>query len=313
MAFVTEFTFGKLASSFELNHGIDYITKEFFVKNIYSDGRLFGFFNQYNLKRLYNYKFILENHEELDAYDFVERLPDTKRYVFDRGGQLKYHLFDNCETLNSVYKDYIIPVEVQDNDLVEKYRAWFEVNQFKEKDESGEQIQELVIQKYNNQFASENGLPKLNLSYKLIQTKSNTGNKKVDYSFNLDKFHAKINSLIEYKFDLCCSRTLIYLAYYDYYHNKTHPEIKEKIMELSQKYPETIGNNFINNYGINNLINFWRIHHKLKTEVFQLLASFFRWTYKLDEINFNEYTLNNFGLRSCLICKRKMESNLNVQ
>lgn len=305
MAFVTEYTFGSLANTFELRDGMDYITKEFFVAEIYPDSRLFSLFNQYNLKKLYIYKFLLENHKELEAYDFVEIRQDTRKYVFDRGGRMKYHLFEDCETINSTYKDYIIPEEVRERDLVDEFRNWFVFNKFKEKDNSGEQILELMTFKYNSGFAKKHNLSYLNRNYELIVTKLNTGGKEVDYSFDINVFKERINTIIQERYNICSSITMMYLGNYDYLFKKFDREIETKIMQLSQNKPDLIGDNFIQNYGIENLKSFFKIHHKLKTEAFQLLANYFRWTYNLDKINFNEYTLQHFGLVCCKVCSRK--------
>lgn len=304
MAFVTEYTFGSLANTFELRDGIDYITKDFFVEQIYPDSRLFSIFNQYNLKKLYTYKFLLENHKELEAYDFVETRKDTRKYVFDRGGKMKYHLFEDCDTINSSYKDYIIPEEVRERNLVDEFRSWFEFNKFKEKDIAGEQILELMILSYNSGFAKKYNLPYLNPDYELIVNKINSGAKEVDYNFDINVFKDKINIITNERYNICSSRTMMYLGNYDYLFKKSDFEIENKLQQLSENKPELIGRNFIQNYRIENLRIFFKIHHNLKTEAFQLLANYFRWTYNLDKISFNEYTLQHFGLICCKVCSR---------
>jgi len=309
VAIVTEFTFGKLVSKFEVKNLEEYISREFFFENIYPNYELFSFFSQSDLRRLYNYKFFLENHENLEVYEFVERQPDTKRYVFNKGGNLKYHLDDNCKTLHSNYIDFNIPEEVRENKLVEEYREWFKKNLFKEKFESGAGILELFILSYNTGFGKANNLNTLNRDYKLVEDKPAGKFKVTEDSFNMSDFEDLLIKFILQKQNLCNSKTLRFLAYSDYLYKRSDEEIIERIQSISSKHPKVVNPCFLENYSIIKLRYFWQEHYKLKSDLFKVLGKYFRWTYNLKDANFKEYTLENFGLTCCIVCDKRRGFN----
>lgn len=309
MAIVTEYTFGKLVSKFEIKNLEEYISREFFFENIYPNYQLFSFFSQSDLRRLYNYKFFLENHEDLEVYEFVERQPDTGRYVFNKGGNLKYHLYDDCETLHSNYIDFIVPVEVNERDLLEEYREWFKKNLFKEKYESGAGILELFTQNYNSTFAKKYKLPELNIKYTLVEDKPAGKFTRTDDEFNREDFEEKFDELILHKQYLCNSNTLKFLSFSDYLFKRSDEEIIERIQSISSKHPEVVASCFLENYSIIKLRAFWQEHYKLKSELFKLLSNYFRWTYNLKGANFKEYTLESFGLTCCYVCDKRRGFN----
>ncbi|GLB52782.1 hypothetical protein NBRC110019_18220 [Neptunitalea chrysea] len=308
VAFVTEFTFNKLASDFELEDFYIHISKQFFIENIYPEPKLYSIFSQINLRKLYVYKFILENHDNLKIYKFIEKEKDSKLYVFARGGKQKYHIFRDCKTLNNDFKDYHIPREVKENELINEFRAWFEYHNFKEKKLPDRELTALVVFRYNTSFSVKHKLPKLNEGYELIENKQNTGQQHVEDKFDFEKFKAQIEELITLRYNMCTSSTLKYLGFYDYCFKKKDKEIIEKMKSINEAHPEVIGENFLDNYGIERLKNFWSQHFQIKSELFKLLAKYYRWTFNLDQIEFDTLTLESFNLECCKVCKDRLVS-----
>lgn len=294
MAYITQSVYNHIVKKFDVDVEIDI---DFFMKFIFDNAEVYNFFNSYERRKLYISKYLLENESILVTLKQVYELPDSKKYVFSKGGKVKYHLFKDCSALNREFLDFIIPPEISEGkvQLVDEYRSWFKSQNFKEDFENGTLNHEMVILKYNSSFAKKHGLAELNKDYKLIQRIDNTGSREYTFNFNYDSFKQKVDDLILERHYLCCSPTLNYLSKFDYLISHSQSDIEEKVSQI-------LNEDFIKNYGFSNLINFWKKHKNLKAEMLKLLANFFKWHFSLENKVFEPEFLNNLGLSCCRLC-----------
>ncbi|WP_044625472.1 hypothetical protein [Neotamlana nanhaiensis] len=304
MAFVTKSVFHKLITYIKLKNDVEFISRPFFEENIYHKGQLHKFFNQYELKRLYAYKLLLEDQDSLSYFTFNEKKEDDYKFVFYKGGYLKYHLYKDCQALNSNFKDYHIPYEVQERgkELVNTYRGWFKTMKFKEKFERGEIDNFHIVNKYNNLFRKTHNLDKLNIDYTIAKEVLQSGKEYIDKDYDVKMFEDKLEQIISYRNSLCQGETLKFLAKVNYLRDKHDLEIISKFKELHEEHPRLFSSDFIKNYGISNAKTFWNQHYSLKTRVSTMLEEYFRWTFQFHNMNFDKLQLEDFGLRCCKFC-----------
>jgi hypothetical protein len=61
---------------------------------------------------------------------------------------------------------------------------------------------------------------------------------------------------------------------------------------------------FTKNYGVDNVRSFLKEYRVIKFEVIQNLINYFKWSYKSDNREFDNATLEDFGLKCCSSCQR---------
>jgi hypothetical protein len=296
MAFITNYTLSKLAKSLVTS---DKITEEIFISHIYQDSRLFSFFTTWELKYLFNYKKLLENEKEhLEYYQKVPETKDTYTYATENDSKLKFHLLESCKFLIKDFRGFIIPPEVKEANLISQFRLWFKENNFAEKYNNGLISSQVIVLKYNREFASKYELKELNEQYNLIDEKPNSGHdeKSLEY-FNINEFHKTIEECVEYKRNTLNSYEKRILGKWEGMQYKTDIEIRDKVIDL-------VGENFFNNYGIQNIKDLWKNYAKVKRGILlKALIEYFKWTYKADSKEFDIITLENFNLSCCEHCK----------
>lgn len=307
MAFLSNFVLNELVEKIKLTDEPDYLDKVEFIKNIIDNEQLYPFFNQLNLIKLYRFKKFLINSDNLSNFRYVEESEDNKNFVFLTGGKLKFHLYKDCLSFNSTFYDFKVPLEIserKDEDLLRTYRRWFKDRKFKELIESGDIVNNDILKMYNDLFAKTHHLKKLENFDFIVEFKS-TSPIQVPDSFISAEFHRKVNSLIVRRHDLCTDKTKRFLSKFDYLYSKTDDEIIDKLKELSENHSDLVGENFVKNYGIINLKNFFKEHHNLKILLTKLLKRYFLWNYKVRDKNFDTITLESFGLQCCKKCESK--------
>lgn len=308
MAFVTKSVFGQLAVKLDLRNDNNVIDKDFFINNVYYNEEIYPILYKPDIKRLYNYKLLLENsNNAIEYFIYNEKKEDDLTRVNNKGGYLKFHLYKNCEALNKDYLDFIVPQEVIERgfDLVNTYRGWFKTMKFYEQFSNKQINDKEIVELYNNVFAKTHNLKELNIDYKISEFMYHSGNQFVQESFNLKNFESKLDEIIGYRMSITAGKTNKFLAKLNYMYDRPTSEVIKKFQELSLEFPEIFAPNFLTNYGYKNLSEFWKIHNELKLHVINLLESYFRWTFHFDDINFEERHLEDFGLRCCTFCKRK--------
>lgn len=112
MAYLTEYSFRQLVEMSEIKN-LDRVDLQFFRTNIYDSVRLFYFFNQFELKKIFREKAILSGDKYyIPTYKEVPQRVDNLSYVLEIKGKVKYHYKLDCEALNRGFKNFFIPEAV---------------------------------------------------------------------------------------------------------------------------------------------------------------------------------------------------------
>ncbi|WP_126652975.1 hypothetical protein [Chryseobacterium aureum] len=268
MAYITNTVFNRLVMDIDpesdLNFDIDKLFEGFLESK-----RLLKLFNSLDLKRLHSIKYLLENdsYENIKVLKFVEPQKDDFRFVNAKGGNLKYHLFKDCQVLTKDFLDYKVPFDINGftnehaKKLVDSFRQWFTINKYSELiDKKGIEGNQIVVFHYNTYFSKKYNLPFLRQNFIFKETYSNRGYTRVDDSFSLESFTKTIRELLDQRELICNSLTMQHLAKFDFLPQKTEMEIRQY---LSKYYNEKLlSSSFIDNYGYERLLNFWKTHLK---------------------------------------------------
>jgi hypothetical protein len=299
MAHLTNYTFGKLCRKLEVNQDIDL---QLFLKEVFNDAKIYSIFNKFEIKYLFVYKQILEDLDKFQEayYQEVPEREDTRRMVFEKGGKLKYHLDSKCKLINNNFIDFNIPPEITDigDDVVQEYRDWFKAKGYAEEYFNNQLDISKVVFDYNMKFPPKYDVPVLNESYKLIMDIPNSNDKMISDLFNHEDFLLKLDHLQKKHDNIFACKTTRIISKFDHLLDKTDNEIKEKITELFSDV-------FIDNYGMDRLKNLFKEAKNIKYEIMVNLLDYFKWTYKLKEKDFDNITLEKFGLVCCGSCKKE--------
>lgn len=298
MAHLTNYTFSKLCRKLNINQEIDL---DLFLIKVFNDPKVFRIFNKYEVKYLFNYKQLLEDFEGFSKNYFIEvpEKEDSKRLVFEKGGKLKYHLNNECELINNNFIDFNIPPEITNlgDKIVDEFREWFKFKGYAEAYFNHQLDLSKLVFDYNIKFPKQYNLPVLNEGYKLITEISNSNNKETEDAFDYNTFLIKIEHLVKKHENTFSCKTTRILCKFDHLMNKSDAEIKSKISEL-------LSDQFIDNYGMDKLKNLFKEAKNMKYEIITEILNYFKFTYKLKEKNFENITLEKFGLVCCGGCKK---------
>ena len=297
MAHITNYTFGKLCRKLNVNQEIDLVL---FLNDVFNDPKIFSIFNKFEIKYLFVYKQILEDLDKFQKtyYQEVPEREDSQRMVFEKGGKLKYHLDSQCNLLNNNFIDFNIPPEITDigDNVVQEYRDWFKAKGYADEYFNNQlDITKLVFD-YNMKFPPKYNVPVLNENYKLITEIPNSKDEKVE-TFDYNNFLLNLEHLQKKHENIFSCKTTRILSKFDYLLDKKDDEIIDKISELFSDV-------FIKNYGMDKLKNLFREAKTIKYEIMNNLLTYFKWTYKLKEKDFDNITLEKFGLVCCGACKK---------
>lgn len=274
-----------------------------FLKHIYNDKEIYFILNRMEIEYLFKYKMMLEDEKKffVEFYNEVPEREDTKTFVFNKGGKTKYHLTSECKLLKKDYLDFNIPSEIQDlgDNAISEYRNWFRTNNYGERHKQGEIGKEKIIRDFNIKYPAKYGIkPIEDNSNILVIEIPNSSNNNLKREFDLQKFKEKINVLKEKwynSFQCKVSRTF---AKFKHLLKKSDDEIREKMTELFSEQ-------FADNYGIENLRKKFEISKNLNYQIISELLEYFKWTYKIDIKDFDNLTLEKFGLECCNNCKNE--------
>lgn len=330
MAFLTEFSYRQLIERIEIEN-IERIDKYFFTTNIFDNEYLFYFFNQFELKRLLKEKTMLSGDNAFVlAYKEVPQRMDNLNYVLEIRGTVKYHKDNTCAALNRGFKNFFIPETIvrlenenpeKHKELVEEIRHWFSINNYTiDRYINGEINDVILTTQFNNYFPNKFGIEPITISqsdkgqFNWYIERKTTGNVGVEKNFVYNDFLTKITDLIKSRDYLCNSNTMQNLSRYDFLINKTDAEIEAFISDSIKKdFLKNVSDNFIRNYGIEKLKEFWEKHIALKKEAFSLLSEYFKWTYNFKENSFEEVFLQNFNIYPCGLChERSARDKINI-
>jgi|688.fasta_scaffold496777_1 hypothetical protein len=300
MAHLTNYTFGKLCRKLSVNQEINL---ELFIKDVFNDPKIFSVFNKFEIRYLFVYKQILEDLDKFQKtyYQEVPDREDTLRMVFEKGGKLKYHLDNQCSLINNNFIDFNIPPEITaiGDNVVQEYRDWFKAKGYADEYFNNQLDITKVVFDYNMKFPPKYDVPVLNENYKLITEIPNSKDEKVEL-FDYNSFLLNLDHLQKKHENIFSCKTTRILSKFDYLIDKKDDEIREKISELFSDV-------FIENYGMDKLKNLFRQAKSIKYEIMDNLLTYFKWTYKLKEKDFDYITLEKFGLVCCGGCKKNQK------
>ncbi|TDN87056.1 hypothetical protein DET49_11410 [Salegentibacter sp. 24] len=299
MAHLTNYTYFKLCRKLEIKQEVDL---QLFLDFVYNDPHVYYILNKFEVNYLFNYKALLEDENKFYA-EYYQKVPeriDSKTYVFESGGKLKYHLTNECKLLAKDFIDFNIPPEIKElgEKVVEEYRDWFKEKRFADLYYQNKLEKSLVVFQYNMKFPPKYKVPVLNENYELIKKIPNSNNLNCDYSFDKDDFLKKMDILIKQFYNIFSCKTTRIISKFDYLRNKSDAEVKEKMNEV-------FSSGFVDNYGIKNLKEKFKYSRKIKLEIISNLLEFFRWNFNLKEKDFQRLTLENFGLECCNSCSKE--------
>ena len=301
MAHLTNYNYFKLCKKLDINLNI---VMEVFLEYIYDDIEIFFVFNKFELKFLFNYRNILRDENEF-SQKFFNEIPeseDTQTFVFEKGGKTKYHLSSKCSLIKKDFLDFHIPPEIQNlgTEIIEEYRLWFKENYFGERYIRNEIMASQIVFQYNSHFPSKYNVSILNENYKLVEIIKNSSDTVIDDEFDFEKFSYEMAHLKKIYSNTFSGKTLKILSKFDYLLAKDDLEIMDKLSVI-------FSNEFVENYGIENVKEKFAIAKKIKFEIMKNLIDYFKWTFGLKDKDFNVVVLEKFGLECCNFCRREIK------
>ncbi len=326
MSFLTEYSYRQLIERVEIKD-IDRIDKQFFKTNIFDNDYLFYFYNQLELKKLFAEKTLLSGEKRhILVYQEVPERVDNLNFVLSIEGNVKYHKNHNCQALSKGFKNFFMPepvvlLEKTDAEkhkiIVDEIRNWFKRKNYTvERYENGEINDQILTRDFNSTFPKKFKIDKITISqsekgqFKWYIEKKTKGIEQTEKSFNYDIFLDEIIELIKGRDFLCNSKTMQNLSRYDFLVRKDNQSIIEYIENSIQKgYLKEVSPQFINNFGIERLKNFWKSHLDLKRKSMKLLSDYFKWTYNYGNNTFSEIFLEDYNLKPCRLCYNETEIN----
>lgn len=297
MAFLTKYNLSQLCQ--KLNVNVE-VSLEMFLEHIYNDREIYSMLNKREIEYLFKYKMLLDDEEKfvVEYYQEVPEKEDTKKFVFNKGGKMKYHLSPQCKLISKDYLDFNIPEEIKaiGDNAISEYRDWFNQNNFGDKFRNKTIDKNAIIFAFNSKYPSKYNIkPIEDNSNLLVIEQPNSKHENVDYEHNADTTKIKLEKLKnEWNANFPCGVTRV-IAKFKHLLNKTDDEIENKISELFRPV-------FIQNYGMQNLKNKFILSKRLTTEIITLLLDQIKWTYNQKEKDFDNSTLEKFGLECCLSC-----------
>lgn len=299
MTYLTNHTFQKLCRKINLKEQIEMAD---FVAHIYNDSSLFYFFNSFELKYLFNFKTLLENNKEtqVNYFEYVPERKDTKQFVFEKKGTLKYHLYNDCDFLKKDFVNYNIPPEIKElgSDAIEEYRTWFIAKGFATKYEGLNYPVSKIIFHYNLKYPKKYAITPLAEDYPLIEEKTNTSQIEEAHSFDYNEFLNSIEDIKKQRSNAFQCKVTRTLSKFDYLLSRSDDDIKAKVSELYSPV-------FITNYGLDTIKTLFKNSKQLKHELMKNLIAYFKWTYLNNGKNIDVTTLEDFGLGCCSKCKER--------
>jgi hypothetical protein len=277
-----------------------------FIEHIYNDERVYYCLNKKEIKYLFNFCNLLcdENRFMIEFYNEVPDRVDNKRFVFEKAGSLKYHLFHDCPSLNKNFIDFHIPDEIRKigDQAIEEYRTWFKEKGFAQDFFSGKKYQERMIFSYNMKFPKKYSIPSLNEQFKLIEERPNSNYTKINGTFDLKAFQSRLDYYVELFNTLFSCPVLRKLAKFKNLHEKS-----DKI--LKQTLGNVITPQFVTNYGIEETKEKLKHANEIGNSIMDLLIEYFKWNGNMNSKKFNVINLEKFGLECCGYCKSEVSKS----
>ncbi len=304
MAFLTKYNFSQLSQNLKIN--ID-VSLDMFLKHIYNDAEIYSILNKREIEYLFKYKMLLDDEERfvVEYYNEVPEKEDTKNFVFNKGGKMKYHLISDCKLITKDYLDFNIPEEIKNigNEAIQEYREWFNTNNFGDKYRKKQIDTNKIIFAFNSKYPKKYNIQRIeDNSNLLVLEQPNSTYKLIDQEYDFEKLKKELTKLkMDWQYNFPCKTTRI-IAKFKHLITKSDEEINTKISEIFSEV-------FILNFGMDNLKRQFQISKDITYRIINLILEHIKWTYNLNEKNFDKRTLERFGLECCLSCLKEVEKN----
>ena len=305
MAYLTKYNLSQLCQSLEVKGEINLET---FLKYIYDDKEIFFILNKREIEYIFVYRMLLDDEKKfiVEYYKEVPEKEDTKTRVFNKGGKMKYHLTSNCKLLKKDYLDFNIPSEIieisnqnKNDDAVNEYRDWFTKNNFSERYKSQEIDGNYIIRAFNLKYPAKYGIQKIedNSNLLIFEAKNSNNHLQKQY-FDINNFKKELEETKLHWQNTFQSKVSRTFAKFKFLSEKSDTEIIQKMSEIFT--PE-----FTENYGIKNLREKFELSKKYTYKIIELILEYIKWTFNLDKKEFDNPTLEKFGLECCNSCKNE--------
>lgn len=301
MAVLTKHTLDRLCRDLDVD--FKELTEEEFEKSIFKNTQVFYILNSKQNAFLYVYASILKDIKSFST-EYFENVParsDDLIYVNENSGKYKYHLSTSCPFLTNDFEDFKIPRVIRDigKDAIFEFRNWFAVNEFNERYSNKLISIEEILNEINNKYCSLYNINPIGIEEGIYQRIPNTGSGLIDGEFNFDLYLIKLNNIIKQIDEEFNGHDWRKFSKYDWLVNKTNSEIEEFI---NQRYSDI---DLIERFGINKIKEKLATARKLKLELINSLKLYLRWHYNFSAIDFNEKSLDDFGLECCKNCEKQ--------
>lgn len=258
MAFLTKYNLSQLCQKLDINVEV---SLEMFLEHIYDDTEVYSMLNKREIEYLFKYKMLLDDEEKfvVEYYQEVPEKEDTKNFVFNKGGKMKYHISSECKLISKDYLDFNIPGEIKTigDSAINEYRDWFSQNNFGDKYRNKTIDKNAIIFAFNAKYPLKYNIkPIEDNSNLLVIEQPNSKHDTVEYEYNVETNKHKLEKLKEeWNTNFPCRVTKV-IAKFKHLLNKTDEEIEKKIAELFSPV-------FIQNYGMQNLKNKFTLSKRL--------------------------------------------------
>ena len=146
--FITRSTYNSIVGQID----IEKLPKELLSNKIYDELEI-DYLYKKQTNQILAYKFIAENPEQLSFYQKIKSIPNDDNFLIKTSGP-KYHLYSDCENINSRFENMLIPKEIKDKgpEIVNKFRDYL-LNEFgKFSPKRYNELKDLILTKVNSQF-----------------------------------------------------------------------------------------------------------------------------------------------------------------
>lgn len=304
MAYLTKYNIGQLCQKLEVKKEI---SLEMFLENVYNDKQIYFILNKREIRYLFVYKMLIDDEEKfyVEYYQEVPEKADSKNLVNNKGGRMKYHLSSDCKLLTKDYLDFNIPRDIkeQGDKAIDEYREWFRENNFTERYKSKTIDKNTIISAFNSKYPVKYDIKRIeDNSNLLVFEVPNSTNKFLQKDFDLEDFKNKLEELkVQWYNTFQCkvSRTFAKFKYL----------LNHKDEEIDAKMSEIFSENFVTNYGLENLKEKLFISKEINFKLIDLLLEYIKWTLDINSKEFHSLTLEQFGLECCHSCRNEVSAS----
>jgi hypothetical protein len=305
MAVLTKHTLDRLCRDLDVD--FKELSEQDFKNSIFKNSQVFYILNAKQNAFLYVYASILKDIESFSTeyFENVPERPDDLLYVNENSGKYKYHLTTSCPYLTNDFEDFKIPKVIRDmgRDEIFEFRKWFSENDFNLKYATKQISLDVILNEINKKYCNKYNIKPIGMEEGIYQKIPNTGSGLIDDEFDFNAYINNLNGILKELDEEFCSHEWRKFSKFDSLGNKSNREIEDF---LNERYSDV---NLVNRFGIENLKEKLLIANKLKRNLTKSLKTYLRWHYNFSQIDFNEKTLEDFGLECCKYCEKQKKIN----